>query len=148
MRFTGHVSAQELTDLYATCRAVFYGPIDEDYGFTTVQALAAARPVVTTDDSGGVLEFIEDGSRGAHAFEDAGVGIRAGAGLGQNLLKREGFEALNSEQAAPGLDHLIDEEVLVLALGVELIAEASGEFGEFGGVLVRVVGRVIKASNR
>jgi glycosyltransferase involved in cell wall biosynthesis len=64
VQFRGHVSDEELIDLYAGARAVYYAPIDEDYGFTTVQALAAARPVVTTDDSGGVLEFIEDSVNG------------------------------------------------------------------------------------
>ena len=45
-------------------RAVFYAPVDEDYGFVTVEALMAARPVITTDDAGGVLEFIENGNNG------------------------------------------------------------------------------------
>ena len=64
VQFRGYVSDHELIDLYANARAVYYAPIDEDYGFTTVQALAAARPVVTTEDSGGVLEFIRDGVNG------------------------------------------------------------------------------------
>ncbi|HEU4329379.1 MAG TPA: glycosyltransferase family 4 protein [Roseiflexaceae bacterium] len=61
VEFRGYVPDAELVALYAGARAVYYAPVDEDYGFTTVQALAAARPVVTTDDSGGVLEFVEDG---------------------------------------------------------------------------------------
>jgi glycosyltransferase involved in cell wall biosynthesis len=62
--FRGYVSDDELIALYAGARAVYYAPVDEDYGFTTVQALAAARPVLTADDSGGVLEFVEDGING------------------------------------------------------------------------------------
>ena len=62
--FRGFVSDEELIDLYAGARAVFYAPFDEDYGYTSVQALAAARPVVTTSDAGGVLEFINDGING------------------------------------------------------------------------------------
>ena len=38
--------------------------MDEDYGFATVEAFGAARPVVTTDDAGGVLEFVEHGENG------------------------------------------------------------------------------------
>jgi glycosyltransferase involved in cell wall biosynthesis len=38
--------------------------LDEDYGYGTVEAMAAARPVITTDDAGGVLEFVEDGVTG------------------------------------------------------------------------------------
>jgi glycosyltransferase involved in cell wall biosynthesis len=64
VQFRGYVSDSELIDLYAGARAVYYAPFDEDYGFTTIQALAAARPVLTTDDSGGVLEFVEDGANG------------------------------------------------------------------------------------
>ncbi|MEX1158327.1 MAG: glycosyltransferase, partial [Thermomicrobiales bacterium] len=50
--------------LYNNCRAVYYAPIDEDFGFSTIEALAAAKPVVTAPDSGGVLEFITDGETG------------------------------------------------------------------------------------
>jgi len=64
VQFRGYVPDAELIDLYAEARAVYYAPFDEDYGFTTVQALAAARPVITTSDAGGVLEFVEDGANG------------------------------------------------------------------------------------
>jgi glycosyltransferase involved in cell wall biosynthesis len=64
VQFRGYVPDAELIDLYAGARAVYYAPFDEDYGFTTVQALAAARPVVTTEDAGGVLEFVADGVNG------------------------------------------------------------------------------------
>ncbi len=63
-RFLGFVSDDELVELYAGARAVYYAPIDEDYGFATVEAFGAARPVITTDDAGGVLEFVEDGVSG------------------------------------------------------------------------------------
>jgi glycosyltransferase involved in cell wall biosynthesis len=33
--------------------------VDEDYGYATVEAFHAAKPVVTVDDAGGVLEFVE-----------------------------------------------------------------------------------------
>jgi glycosyltransferase involved in cell wall biosynthesis len=64
VQFLGYVPDAQLIELYANARAVYYAPFDEDYGFTTVQALAAARPVVTTADAGGVLEFVEDGVNG------------------------------------------------------------------------------------
>jgi glycosyltransferase involved in cell wall biosynthesis len=64
VQFLGYVPDEELIELYANARAVYYAPFDEDYGFTTVQALAAARPVVTTTDAGGVLEFVEDSVHG------------------------------------------------------------------------------------
>lgn len=63
-RFLGFVGDDELVELYAGARAVYYAPVDEDYGFATVEAFGAARPVVTTGDAGGVLEFVEDGASG------------------------------------------------------------------------------------
>lgn len=64
VEFTGFVSDERLAELYAGCRAVFYAPVDEDYGFATVEAFGAARPVLTTTDAGGVLEFVRDGVSG------------------------------------------------------------------------------------
>ncbi len=62
--FLGFVDDATLIKLYAEARAVYYAPIDEDYGFATVEAFEAARPVVTTNDAGGVLEFVVDGING------------------------------------------------------------------------------------
>lgn len=64
VRFAGRVSDAEAVDLYAGARAVYYAPVDEDYGFSTVEAFASGKPVVTTQDAGGVLEFVEDGVTG------------------------------------------------------------------------------------
>ncbi len=62
--FAGFVSEEELLRLYATCRSVYYAPYDEDYGFVTLEALRSQKPVVTTADAGGVLEFVRDGQTG------------------------------------------------------------------------------------
>ena len=64
VRFAGRVSGDELADLYARCRAVFYAPLDEDFGMVTYEAFRAARPVVTTSDAGGPLEVVVDGRNG------------------------------------------------------------------------------------
>ncbi|MGI6367134.1 MAG: glycosyltransferase family 4 protein [Anaerolineae bacterium] len=60
VRFAGRVDDKELLELYAGALAVYYGPVDEDYGFVTVEAMKSKRPVLTWDDSGGVLEFVSD----------------------------------------------------------------------------------------
>ncbi|NJN16816.1 MAG: glycosyltransferase family 4 protein [Oscillochloris sp.] len=62
--FRGFVPDNELVQLYGGARAVYYAPIDEDYGFATVEAFGAARPMITTDDSGGVLEFVRHEQNG------------------------------------------------------------------------------------
>jgi len=64
VRFAGTVDDATLIDLYARCAAVFYAPYDEDYGYVTLEAFYSRKPVVTTADSGGVLEFVADGETG------------------------------------------------------------------------------------
>lgn len=60
----GFVSDAELVRLYANALAVAYAPLDEDYGYVTLQAFQAGKPVVTSSDSGGVLEWVEHGVTG------------------------------------------------------------------------------------
>lgn len=60
----GWVDDEELLELYSGSSAVFYAPFDEDYGYVTVEAFKSGKPVVTAADSGGVLEFVEDGTTG------------------------------------------------------------------------------------
>jgi glycosyltransferase involved in cell wall biosynthesis len=58
------VPDERLARLYLGALAVYYGPYDEDYGYVTLEAFAARRPVVTLTDSGGPLEFVADGETG------------------------------------------------------------------------------------
>ena len=62
--FRGYVDDATVKALYARCACVFYAPWDEDYGLVTLEAFHSGKPVVTTDDSGGVLEFVKDGETG------------------------------------------------------------------------------------
>lgn len=64
LELPGFVSDETLIDLYAGCLAVVYAPVDEDYGYVTLQAFRAGKPVITAADSGGVLEWVEDGVNG------------------------------------------------------------------------------------
>lgn len=60
----GFVDDEELIALYAGALAVVYAPVDEDYGYVTLQAFRAGKPVITAGDSGGVLEWVVDGETG------------------------------------------------------------------------------------
>jgi glycosyltransferase involved in cell wall biosynthesis len=60
----GFVSDEELVELYAGALAVIYAPFEEDYGYVTLQAFLAGKPVITSRDSGGVLEWVKDGITG------------------------------------------------------------------------------------
>jgi glycosyltransferase involved in cell wall biosynthesis/SAM-dependent methyltransferase len=60
----GAVDDATLLRHYAEARAVVFVPQDEDYGYITLEAMLAAKPVITVTDSGGPLEFIRHGSEG------------------------------------------------------------------------------------
>jgi glycosyltransferase involved in cell wall biosynthesis len=66
----GHVGTDDLLDLYARCRAAYYAPLNEDYGYVTVEAFLSGKPVLTTTDSGGPLEFVAEGETGLVAPPD------------------------------------------------------------------------------
>ena len=69
--FTGPIDEPALVDLYAGAGAVVFPPFDEDYGYVTLEAFLARKPVVTTLDAGGPLEFVEDAVTGFVAAPDA-----------------------------------------------------------------------------
>jgi glycosyltransferase involved in cell wall biosynthesis len=60
----GFVDDDRLVALFRDALAVVYAPHDEDYGYVTLQAFLAGKPVITASDSGGVLEWVEDGRTG------------------------------------------------------------------------------------
>jgi glycosyltransferase involved in cell wall biosynthesis len=63
-RITGFVSDEELLDSLSRARAVFYAPVDEDYGFATIEAFLAGKPVITCSDSGEVARFVRETGSG------------------------------------------------------------------------------------
>jgi len=60
----GAVNSERLVHHLARCRAVVFIPYQEDYGFVTIEAFAAAKPVITCTDSGGPAELVRDGEYG------------------------------------------------------------------------------------
>jgi glycosyltransferase involved in cell wall biosynthesis len=62
--FVGTVSDEDLIDLYAGALAVVFPPFQEDYGYVTLEAFLARKPVVTCVDSGGPTEFVRDAING------------------------------------------------------------------------------------
>src|SRR5919202_1454446 len=63
-RFAGRVDEDQLADLYGRCLAVYYAPIDEDFGMVPYEAFLSEKPVVTTTDAGGPLEIVADRETG------------------------------------------------------------------------------------
>ncbi|THC45655.1 glycosyltransferase family 4 protein [Massilia sp. Mn16-1_5] len=59
------ITEEEKVDYLADCLAAAYLPLDEDsYGYPSVEASHARKALLTTTDSGGVLELVRDGDNG------------------------------------------------------------------------------------
>jgi glycosyltransferase involved in cell wall biosynthesis/SAM-dependent methyltransferase len=103
VRWLGPISDEELIRHYATCRAVVFTPQDEDYGYITLEAMIAGKPVVTVTDAGGPLEFIRHEVNGLVAdpepallarvlqsmADDAGFAERLGQTAHRDYLSKE-----------------------------------------------------------
>jgi len=64
VNFAGRLTDEELVDHLARCRAVVFPPLQEDYGFVTVEAFASRKAVITCRDSGGPAELVQDAANG------------------------------------------------------------------------------------
>ncbi len=59
------ISEEEKVAIVGGALGIAYVPFDEDsYGYPTLEGALAERPLVTTHDAGGTLEFIENGRNG------------------------------------------------------------------------------------
>jgi glycosyltransferase involved in cell wall biosynthesis len=79
VRFLPAVGDEELLDLYANARIVAVTASGEDLGYVPIEAHLSGKPVVTTEDAGGPLEFVRDGETGlvvAPRPEALGVALR------------------------------------------------------------------------
>lgn len=89
------ISEQDKRDLMARSLAVAYFPLDEDsYGYPSLEGAHSSKPLLTTSDSGGVLEFVVHEQNG--------------------LICQPSAEAI-----AASLDRLYRDRPLVEALGFE-----------------------------
>lgn len=112
VHFHGEVSDESLPALYREALAVLYVPFDEDYGLVTLEGFLAGKPVVTADDSGGTLEFVEDGVTGRVTAPDPRAIGEAVAELHGARQVAAQFGAAGRERAAAiTWDHVIDRLV-------------------------------------
>jgi glycosyltransferase involved in cell wall biosynthesis len=85
VEFAGRVDVDRLADLYARCSAVYYAPVDEDFGMVPYEAFLSGKPVVTTADAGGPLEVVHDRETGLVVAPDAAELGRACAYLTEHM---------------------------------------------------------------
>ena len=60
----GQISEVEKRELYARSLGVIYPPVDEDYGYVTLEAMLSSKPVIVCSDSAGPLEFVRHEATG------------------------------------------------------------------------------------
>lgn len=100
------ISEQEKADLMARSLGVLYVPFLEDsYGYVTLEAFHAHKPVITCSDSGGPLEIIEDGVNGfvvepepaavASAMDRLRVDPKAAAAMGERAHQTLRLKEIN-----------------------------------------------------
>jgi glycosyltransferase involved in cell wall biosynthesis len=93
------ISEEEKADYLADCLASAYLPKDEDsYGYPSIEASHASKAILSTSDSGGVLELVQDGVNGfitentpqalAHAMDALYADKKLAAAMGRNALNR------------------------------------------------------------
>ena len=63
VEYRGLVDESELAELYGRCRGLICTAVDEDYGMTPVEAMAAGKPVVAVRE-GGYTETVVHGETG------------------------------------------------------------------------------------
>jgi glycosyltransferase involved in cell wall biosynthesis len=97
--FRGAVSDDELIALYKNALGVVYAPFDEDFGYVTIEAFLSRRPVITTADAGGPLEFVEDGVNGRVCAPEAAEIAAAINGLAADRRRLPEMGAAGFERA-------------------------------------------------
>ena len=98
--FAGRVSEAELADLYGRCLAVYYAPVDEDYGMVPFEAFLSEKPVLTTTDAGGPLEIVSDRRTGLVVSPEAAEVARAAGWLRENRAEAASFGRAGKALAA------------------------------------------------
>ena len=64
VKFLKRVSEEKLLDLYSRALVVLFVPLQEDYGYVTIEAFRSKKPVITCSDSGEPSIIVNDGKNG------------------------------------------------------------------------------------
>ncbi len=93
------MSDDEVADLYARSAAVFYAPVDEDFGMVPYEAFLSGKPVLTTTDAGGPLDVVRDGETGVVVAPEAREVARGLAWLREHADDARAYGARGRELA-------------------------------------------------
>ena len=100
VEFAGLADEAELASLYARCLAVYYAPVDEDFGMVPFEAFLSRKPVLTTTDAGGPLEIVSDRRTGLVTAPEAPALAAAAGWLREHRGEAEAFGVAGHELAA------------------------------------------------
>jgi len=64
VEWLGSVAEEEKRRQYAYALGIIFPPVNEDYGYVTLEAMLSSKPMITCIDSGGPLEFVRAGETG------------------------------------------------------------------------------------
>ena len=64
VEWLGSVTEEEKRRQYAYALGIIFPPINEDYGYVTLEAMLSSKPMITCIDSGGPLEFVRAAQTG------------------------------------------------------------------------------------
>lgn len=70
VKFLGSVPFEKHVDLYARCFGVLFCPLEEDYGYVTLEGMLASKPIITVSDAGEPTQFVNDSGAGVVSDSD------------------------------------------------------------------------------
>jgi glycosyltransferase involved in cell wall biosynthesis len=98
VEWLGQISNAAKADYYARAIATVFCPVDEDYGYVTLEAMLSSKPVITCEDSGGPKEFVVKNVTGsiaeptpqalAHAMDELWANRTLSATMGRAARER------------------------------------------------------------
>ncbi|MEB3291647.1 MAG: glycosyltransferase family 4 protein [Synechococcales bacterium] len=122
IEFLGRVDDQTLLDLYRHALGVVFLPIREDYGYITLEAFGHSKPVITCEDSGEPLHFIQHRGNGLVVAPKPQALAAAFTELSQNVAQA----AVWGRQGKQSIAHITWSNIaqtLLKALDRPVIAE-------------------------
>jgi len=97
--FVGRVSDEEVAEWYAHSAAVYYAPVDEDFGMVPYEAFLSGKPVLTTTDAGGPLDVVRHGETGMVVEPEPAEVARGLAWLREHTAEAQAYGARGRELA-------------------------------------------------
>jgi glycosyltransferase involved in cell wall biosynthesis len=135
----GHgISEPAKRDLYARSLGVLFPTLDEDYGYVTLEAMLAHKPVIACADSGGPLEFVVNRKTGLicdpapqalagamdELWEDRDTRAAMGRGRPAALQRPANRLGHGSGEAAPVKVLILTSGVPFIRGGAEILADS------------------------